>query len=61
MLLNGAVVAGVTVDPRFQEGHAGIMMIKGDAVPVSRAEVGWLQARAVLPDQPETVTRTAVE
>jgi hypothetical protein len=51
-LLNGAVVAGVTVDRRFVEGHAGPVLIKASPGAPSRIAVGWLQIRAVLPDQP---------
>ena len=48
LLLNGAVVAGVTVDQRFAEGHAGPVLIKGWAGARSAVAVDWLQIRALL-------------
>jgi hypothetical protein len=53
-LLNAAVVAGVTTDQRFAEGHAGPVLIKGDPGPESAVRVDWLQVRAVLADQAVT-------
>ena len=49
-ILNGLVVTSVIVDPRYAEGHAGVMVEQRDPASEPRLDVEWFQVRAVLPD-----------
>ncbi len=51
-LVNHAVVAGITVDPRYKEGHAGVLVADGGGDVRAVAEVAWAEVRAILPGQP---------
>ncbi len=51
-VVNGFVLVGVIVEPRFKSGIAGALVMPGrPGVPVA-ARVRWAQVRALLPDQP---------
>ena len=51
-ILNGMVVTGVLVDPRYKEGNVGFYLRHGPTSARAELAVDWVQARAVLPDQP---------
>jgi hypothetical protein len=51
-VLNLKVVTGTTVDQRWQEGFAGILVNAGTEQP-AEAAVDWVQVRAVIPGQPD--------
>ncbi len=50
-LVNGYVLTGVVVDPRFKAGLAGAMLVHVGAGAQARLALHWAQVRAVLPDQ----------
>ena len=50
-VVNGYVLTGVVVEPRFREGLAGVLLVHTGAAGAARASVRWAQVRAVLADQ----------
>jgi hypothetical protein len=51
-IVNGFVVTGVIVDPRFKAGLAGAIMIRSEASPEeAQLSLQWAQVRALLVDQ----------
>jgi hypothetical protein len=50
-VLNGAIVTGINVDARFKEGFLGYWLLRGQQAEEAVMAVGWLQLRAVLPNQ----------
>ena len=50
-IVNGFVLVGVIVDPRFKAGFAGALVVPGQAGVAASAHVRWAQVRALLPDQ----------
>jgi hypothetical protein len=51
-LVNHAVVAGIAVDARYKEGHAGVLVADGGGGERAAAAVTWAEIRALLPGQP---------
>jgi hypothetical protein len=51
-LVNHAVVAGIAVDARYKEGHAGVLVADGGGAQRAAAAVTWAEIRALLPGQP---------
>lgn len=50
-LVNGFVLVGVIVEPRFRTGLAGALVLPGQPGVAASARVRWAQVRALLPDQ----------
>ena len=51
-IVNGFVVTGVTVDPRYMAGIAGVLLVHLAAAPAAAAAaLHWAQVRALLVDQ----------
>jgi len=50
-VVNGFVLAGVIVEPRFKAGLAGAVLVHGGASGDARMALDWAQVRAVLTDQ----------
>ena len=48
-IVNGFVVVGVIVDPRFKAGVAGGLLVQAGSSPDAALAVRWAEARAVLP------------
>lgn len=48
-VLNGMVVTGITVDPRYKEGYLGYYVQRGEGAAEAELAVDWVQVRAVLP------------
>jgi hypothetical protein len=50
-IVNGYVLVGVIVDPRYKAGLAGALVVPGEAGVAASARVRWAQVRALLADQ----------
>ena len=50
-IVNGYVLVGVIIDPRFKAGLAGAVVVPGQPGVAASARVRWAQVRALLPDQ----------
>jgi hypothetical protein len=50
-LVNGFIIVGVIVDPRFKVGVAGVLVVHAGTAAEARVAVHWAQVRAILPDQ----------
>jgi hypothetical protein len=50
-LVNGFVLTGVIVEPRFKAGLVGALLVHLGPAPVARLAVRWAQVRALLADQ----------
>jgi hypothetical protein len=48
LILNGLVVTSVLVDPRYAEGHAGVLLEHRAEHGSPQLDVEWFQARAIL-------------
>ncbi len=51
VIVNGAVVTGVTVPEEYGSGPAGALLAHTSSSPRARVGVLWAQCRALLPDQ----------
>jgi hypothetical protein len=49
-VLNGMVVTGITVDPRFGAGYCGFYVQRGGGAEEAVLGVDWAQLRAILPE-----------
>jgi hypothetical protein len=50
-LVNGFVLAGVIVEPRYKSGVAGAAFLHGGSGPDARMSVRWAQVRSILVDE----------
>jgi hypothetical protein len=50
-LVNGFVLAGVIVEPRYKSGIAGAALLHGSSDAGTRMSVRWAQVRSILVDQ----------
>jgi len=50
-IVNGFVVVGVVIEPRFKEGVAGMLVVHAGTAPGARVALRWAQVRALLPDE----------
>jgi len=50
-IVNGYVLVGVIIDPRYKAGLAGAVVVPGQPAVAASARVRWAQVRAILPDQ----------
>lgn len=50
-ILNGFVLVGVTVDPRFKSGVAGALLVHAGTAPEAAMAIRWAEARAILPEE----------
>lgn len=50
-LVNGYVLAGVIVEPRYKSGIAGAVLLHGGTDPDARMSLRWAQVRSILVDQ----------
>ena len=50
-LVNGFVLVGVIVDPRYKAGVAGALLVHAGTAPEAVMAVRWAEARAILPGE----------
>jgi hypothetical protein len=50
-VVNGFVLAGVIVEPRFKSGIAGAVLLHGGTDPDARMSLRWAQVRSILVDE----------
>jgi hypothetical protein len=50
-LVNGFVLAGVIVEPRYKSGITGAVLLHGGAVAETAMSVRWAQVRSILADR----------
>lgn len=55
LIVNGVAVTGVMLDPRYVAGPAGALVVHTSPADEASAVVRWVQARAILADQPDRV------